>query len=271
MYDETALAAWYPVKGTDWFAVVKIDQDNLMAPVRNLAFWFNLTFISILMIFGIILLFIWHILQRSQILAADLREKQLLNNFYTLPFIGIGVLPVTLDKWIHFDEHLVSISSGIPGKNSAKKDGRNCAGQSCTERISDNSRRSGEKISAEFTEEENVLPEKTAKQAIAEVHSRCVVAGDGTLGLSGRHSRGHHRTQRLANPSQNLARLSQLYATLSHCNQAIVHSRTEKELFEQICYGIVNYGAGRFNVAWIGLIDRKIRKSRYGRLARYSR
>ncbi len=254
LYDETALAAWYPVKGTDWFAVVKIDQDNLMAPVRNLAFWFNLTFISILMIFGIILLFIWHILQRSQILAADLREKQLLNNFYTLPFIGMGVLPVTLDKWIHFNDTLCDIF-GYSREEFSKKGWQELCGQSCTKGFPILEAIRQENFT-EFTEEKTFC-RKNGETAIAEVHFRCVVAPDGTSDYL--VVTVEDITERKTAQSQ-IYRLSQLYATLSHCNQAIVHSRTEKELFEQICYGIVNYSAGRFNVAWIGLIDEKSEK-----------
>lgn len=249
LYDETALAAWYPVKGTDWFAVIKIDQRNLMAPVRNLAFWFNLAFISILMIFGVILLFIWHVLQRSQILAADLREKQLLNNFYTLPFIGMGVLSVTLDKWIHFNDTLCDIF-GYSREEFSKKGWLELCGQPCMEEHPI-LKALGRGDSTEFTEEKTFC-RKNGETAIAEVHFRCVVASGGTSDYL--VVTVEDITERKVAQSQ-IYRLSQLYATLSHCNQAIVHSRTEKELFEQICYGIVNYSAGRFKVAWIGLID----------------
>lgn len=50
-----------------------------------------------------------------------------------------------------------------------------------------------------------------------------------------------------------IARLNQLYAALSYCNQAIVHSKNETELFEQICKVAVQFGG--FKMAWVGLID----------------
>ncbi len=49
-----------------------------------------------------------------------------------------------------------------------------------------------------------------------------------------------------------IQRLSQLYAALSQCNQAIVHSTSEHELFTQICRDAVRFGGMR--LAWIGLI-----------------
>jgi diguanylate cyclase (GGDEF)-like protein/PAS domain S-box-containing protein len=48
-------------------------------------------------------------------------------------------------------------------------------------------------------------------------------------------------------------RLAQLYAALSHCNQAIVRCTSEAELFGQICRDIVSFGG--LKMAWIGIID----------------
>ena len=48
-------------------------------------------------------------------------------------------------------------------------------------------------------------------------------------------------------------RLTQLYAALSQCNQAIVRCTGETELFTQICRAIVVHGG--MKMAWIGLLD----------------
>lgn len=50
-----------------------------------------------------------------------------------------------------------------------------------------------------------------------------------------------------------IRRLSRLYATLSQVNQAIVRARSREELFPKICEIALEFG--RFNVAWIGLLD----------------
>ena len=50
-----------------------------------------------------------------------------------------------------------------------------------------------------------------------------------------------------------ILRLNQLYATLSLCNQAIVRSKNQDELFMRMCRSIVQFGD--FNMAWIGLVD----------------
>jgi diguanylate cyclase (GGDEF)-like protein len=48
-------------------------------------------------------------------------------------------------------------------------------------------------------------------------------------------------------------RLTQLYAALSQCNQAIVRCTSEAELFPQICRDAVIFGG--MTMAWIGIVD----------------
>ncbi len=47
--------------------------------------------------------------------------------------------------------------------------------------------------------------------------------------------------------------LTQMYAALSQCNKAIVHSSNEQELFEQVCQAAVK--SGGMQMAWIGMVD----------------
>ena len=48
-------------------------------------------------------------------------------------------------------------------------------------------------------------------------------------------------------------RLSQLYAALGQCNQAIVRCTSEAELLAEICRNTVDYGG--MKMAWIGMVD----------------
>lgn len=252
--NEVALAAWYPVKGTDWYAITKINYKTLMAPMRNMAFFFNFAIITILMVFGIVLLFIWYIMQRSQTVAMDLREKQLLNNFYTLPFIGMGILPVSMDKWIHFNDKMCEIF-GYTREEFERMGWHDLAGLPCLEEQTGiNELKEGK--SEEFSEEKS-LHRKNGDDAITEIHFRLVTKEDGTpdyLVVTVEDITERKRAE------AEVFRLSQLYAALSHCNQAIVHSHTELELFEQICYGIVHYSDRRFSMAWVGLVNEDLNK-----------
>lgn len=48
-------------------------------------------------------------------------------------------------------------------------------------------------------------------------------------------------------------RLANLYAALSCCNQAIVRSTSEEELFPKICHSAVEFGG--MDMAWIGMVN----------------
>jgi len=63
---------------------------------------------------------------------------------------------------------------------------------------------------------------------------------------------GYDITERKKSENK-IRRLTRLYSTLSHCDQAIVHSSNEEELFTQICMDAVWHGG--FKMAWIGLVD----------------
>lgn len=52
---------------------------------------------------------------------------------------------------------------------------------------------------------------------------------------------------------KNNQRLTNLYAALSQCNQAIIRCENESELFDQICQDAVTFG--QMKMAWIGLAD----------------
>lgn len=55
------------------------------------------------------------------------------------------------------------------------------------------------------------------------------------------------------NAEAKTQRLTQLYAALSQCNQAIVRCNSEAELFPQICRDAVMFGG--MKMAWIGMLD----------------
>ncbi|AMK75190.1 MULTISPECIES: EAL domain-containing protein [Methylomonas] len=59
-------------------------------------------------------------------------------------------------------------------------------------------------------------------------------------------------TERRAAEAKN-QRLTQLYAALSQCNQAIVRCTSEAELFPQICRDVVIFGG--MQMAWIGMLE----------------
>ena len=75
----------------------------------------------------------------------------------------------------------------------------------------------------------------------------------GLLGIAwaGRQARRHERERE--RKEAKIQRLTQLYAALSQCNQAIVRSASEAELLPKICRDAVQFGG--MKMAWIGMLD----------------
>ncbi|RMC95344.1 EAL domain-containing protein [Aquitalea palustris] len=112
--------------------------------------------------------------------------------------------------------------------------------------------------------------------SVDELHSSIARLGSGDfsrpvpLGRSSRHSvmgwlaETRDKLQRLEAArrqadAHNL-RLTGLYNALSQCNQAIVRSRSERELFERMCQAAVEHGG--MKMVWVGLLDEDARHIR---------
>jgi diguanylate cyclase (GGDEF)-like protein/PAS domain S-box-containing protein len=62
----------------------------------------------------------------------------------------------------------------------------------------------------------------------------------------------------LTHRDEHIYTLTNMYAALTHCNQAIVRCKNEQELFSEICRDVVQFGG--MKMAWIGMLDQASRK-----------
>ena len=84
------------------------------------------------------------------------------------------------------------------------------------------------------------------------IHARAELIRDPATGFDGLLGTMVDITTRKT-AEDNLQRMTRLYAALSQCNQAIVRSASEEELFPQICRDAVEFGG--MKMAWIGVVD----------------
>jgi len=80
---------------------------------------------------------------------------------------------------------------------------------------------------------------------------------DGSGAFLGFRGVGKHISERKAAEAK-IARLTQLYAALSHCSQAIMLGSSEEDVLEQICRAAVDFGGMKF--AWVGWVDQESRQ-----------
>lgn len=97
---------------------------------------------------------------------------------------------------------------------------------------------------------------------VVDVHENITRIGRGDFSLPIRIEEGNQGSvlgwlsdmqDRLKNLIMHNERLKQLYATLSQCNQAIIRSKDDAELFPILCRNVVDFGG--MKMAWIGKLD----------------
>jgi len=245
------LSAYRPVDGTPWRVLAKIDKSEVLAPVRVLALWISIVTLLAIMALGVVLaLFLRQLgrVQRLEVRAEKAKSDQLMERFFSLPFIGIATGDLTRASWSRFNDHFCTIVGcsaqelGTVGWPDlvAPADGR--ADLSAYEQLMRGDidayavdrrikRRDGTEVFVSMqlralADEEGLLP-------------RCIIM---LQDITYRHQ-----------AELKIKRQSQLYAALSECNQAIAHCTTQDQLFARVCQTAVTLGG--MKMAWIGLLD----------------
>jgi len=245
------LVAHRPVAGTDWHLIAKVDRNEVLKPLYTLVFWIGLIAFVAMFAVGTAIVMLWRQQRRLYhlaLLAHQVNADRLLRQFFDLPFIGIAMISPNAKNAPQFNDYL----STILGYSREELATRNWA-----EMTHPHDRR------AEACEIERILRgtsdgyaldkrfiRKDGSIRFACVDVKCVRQASGAVDFF--VATVQDITERRANEAK-IQRLTQLYAALSQCNQAIVRCSDEAELFTQICRDAVQLGG--MKMAWIGLLD----------------
>ncbi|MPQ75950.1 EAL domain-containing protein [Hydrogenovibrio sp. JE_KL2] len=104
---KAVIAAYYPIKGTNWMVVSKVDVKEAHASLDDLVFWISVvSFIALL----IIAVAFWVVLSKQRhldnyrLLAQKTENERVLQQFYDLPFIGMAILSAEDLRWTRFNQ-----------------------------------------------------------------------------------------------------------------------------------------------------------------------
>jgi|GEM_PF-459393 len=242
------LVAWAAIPGTNWYFVVTRDARQIVAPLRSFTFWIGSATVVIILIFGGVFFLIWCMQQRTQKATHRLREEQILGNFYTLPFIGMGILSSDLKTWVQFNDKLCEIM----GYSRAELQKTSWMALVVSTSVEADMRLL-KKLRVGEMEELHIqrdMLHKSGKMLAFDIHLRCLRRADDSV---------EHilltveDITRQKEDEAQIHRLNQFYAALSQCGQAIVHSRNPDDMFRKICHAIVNYAG--MTIAWIGWLN----------------
>ena len=245
------LAAYRPVGGTNWRVVAKIDQAEVLAPVRVLALWLSAVTLLALMALGLVLALFWRQLRRAQRLevrAAKARSDQLMERFFSLPFIGIAIGDLARANWSRFNEHFCTIVGCSPLELDALGWSDLVEPEDLREDLSGFGQLMRGEIEA-YSVDRRIKRRDGADAFVsmqlrsfadpAEHTPRCIIM---LQDITQRHM-----------AELTAKRKSQLYAALSGCNQAIVHCSSQDQLFASVCQTVVDLGG--MKLALIGILD----------------
>lgn len=95
-----------------WSFVAQIDQDEVMAQLKTLLLWISGIALLAITLVAIALLLLWRQQLRShqlEIANKTSERDRLLNRFYEMPFIGMGVCDPATHKWLQANDRLCEI------------------------------------------------------------------------------------------------------------------------------------------------------------------
>ena len=246
------LAAFRPIDGTDWVLAAKLDRDEVMVPLYDVAFWVSVITLLAISVVGAIMLLFWR--QRSQTHRLEMlaQSNLMMQQLYDLPFIGISMTSLQTLRWVRCNDRFCEIMGYSREEilNLSWTDLTSPEDMPISEVENERVRRGesdGFKLDKRFIR-------KDGSTVYASVDVRCVRGADGTpeyiLAML------QDITERKAAEARE-HRLTRTYAALSECNQLIVRCRSQDELFPAICRIAVDLG--EMKMAWVGMVDAQTR------------
>ena len=242
------MAAYRPVKGTDWLVVAKMDRHEAMTESRSSAAAVGLvSFVGLLMLFTLIakLVRMQRRADQDKLATESARAFRL---FYDLPFIGMAITSPETLTWVRFNNRLCEIL----GYSRKELQQLSWVEMTHPEDI--------DKDMAEFNrimhrESEGYVMDKRfirkdGATVEATINVRCQRKPDGTVDFF--VATVQDITERKA-AEKAILRLSGMYRVLSQCNATIIRASREEELLEGICQNILE--SSTIRLCWISTVD----------------
>ena len=253
----SAMGVGKAIPGTDWFLLAKLDRNELYAPALRDAVWIALIGVIALLAAAVATILI-HQRQRQARQVESL--QQLANERHRLRML-IQTIPdlvwlkdpdgVYLACNLTFERFFGAQEADIIGKTDYDFVAAELADffrQKDQEALAAVGPSANEEW-VTFAADGHRARLQTIKTPMRDIEGKLI----GVLGI-GRDITVLHQAE------QEIRRLSDLYATLSQINQAIVRINNRQELLDEVCRVTAHYGG--FRLAWVGWIDPQTRQVR---------
>ena len=242
------VAALRPIPGTDWVLAAKLDRDEVMAPLHDVAFWVSLVTLLAISVVGAVMLLFWR--QRSMTYALEIQahSNRLMQQLYDMPFLGIAITSPQTRRWLKCNDRFCEIM-GYPREELMNLSWRDLTSPDDMAISEIENERVLTGASDGFSLDKRFI-RKDGSIVYASVDVRGVRRPDGSLDYI--LAVFQDVSERKAAEARE-HRLTRTYAALSECNQLIVRCRDRAELFPSICRIAVELGG--MKMAWVGMLD----------------
>jgi len=105
----SVLAAWWPIAGTDWRLVAKIDRAEALSGARDTALWVGLFALLAVILLAIALAAFWRAQRRVDQAASQIESDRQFKLFFDLPFVGMAITSPETKRWVRFNDELCRI------------------------------------------------------------------------------------------------------------------------------------------------------------------
>lgn len=243
------LAVYRTVANSPWALVIKRDRDEVLAPLDTLLHWMLLLGMIFMLAVGVILLLLWR-QQRAQLALqarADLNARdRILQRFYDMPLIGMGIYDPAARCWVRVNDELLRML-GYERDQFMATDWRELTPGHLLEEEEYQFQalldglRDGYQIEKQLRHAEGHLVDIRLDVQIERENGGWMLA---IMQDISERKRNEALIQRQAN----------LYNMLSQTNQMIVRRHSPGRIFQSACDIAVRFGKLRF--AWMAQLDK---------------
>ncbi|WP_301102558.1 PAS domain S-box protein [Propionivibrio sp.] len=117
------LAAHRTIAGTSWHLLAKIDRDEVLTPMRRNLLWIGAIVLAAILSIMAALLMLWRQRDHTKylsLLAEKAEADQLLNNFFTLPFVSMMIASPKSQRLLRFNDQCCTLTGYTREELSAK-------------------------------------------------------------------------------------------------------------------------------------------------------
>ena len=107
------LAAYRPIAGTDWKLLATIDRKEVLSPMWRTVFWIGLVSAAAALAVMWAFIVLWRereLVQTISLMSEQAKNDQLLQSFFTLPFIGMAIVSPSTRKFLRFNDQACEIT-----------------------------------------------------------------------------------------------------------------------------------------------------------------